>query len=67
MNFLNLRKNAKRPLAGIGETDEIPVNLALEVGKRRRPDRFRGGVSVIARVIEDFADGIYPAELMPTR
>jgi len=59
VNFLNLRKNAKRPLAGIGETDEIPANLALEVGKRR-PDRFSGGVSVLARVIEDLADGIYP-------
>jgi hypothetical protein len=59
VNFLNLRKNAKIPLAGIGETDEIPVNLALEVGKRRS-GRFSGGVSVIARVIEDLADGIYP-------
>src|SRR5215475_3051908 len=45
--------------AGIGETDEIPVKLALEVGKRR-PDRFSGGVSVIARVIAGLADGIYP-------
>jgi hypothetical protein len=59
VNFLNLRKNAKIPLAGIGETDEIPVKLVLEVGKRR-PDRFSGGVSVIARVIEGLAVGIYP-------
>jgi len=59
VNFLNLRKNAKIPLAGIGETDEIPVKLALEVGKRS-PDRLSGGVSVIARVIEGLADGIYP-------
>src|SRR5215813_1160840 len=59
VNFLNLRKNAKIPLAGIGETDEIPVQLALEVGKRR-PDRFSGGVSVITRVIAGLADGIYP-------
>ena len=59
VNFLNLRKNAKIPLAGIGETDEIPVKLVLEVGKRR-PDRFSGGVPVIARVIEGLAVGIYP-------
>ena len=59
VNFLNLRKNAKIPLAGIGETDEIPVKLVLEVGKRR-PDRFSGGVLVIARVIEGLAVGIYP-------
>jgi hypothetical protein len=31
VNFLNLRKNAKIPLADIGETDEIAVKQALEV------------------------------------
>src|SRR5262245_29543200 len=32
VNFLNLRKNANIPLAHLGETDEIPVKLTLEVG-----------------------------------
>ena len=42
VNFLNLRNNTKIPLADIGETDEIPVKLILEVGKAH-PDRFRDG------------------------
>ena len=55
MNFLNLRKNAKIPLAGIGETDEVPVKLALEVGKPR-PDRFCRGcaVCVIGVIVQLF-------------
>jgi hypothetical protein len=33
VNFLNLRKNTKIPLADIGKADEIPVKLILEVGE----------------------------------
>jgi hypothetical protein len=55
VNFLNLRKNTKIPLADIGKADEIPVKLILEVEKPR-PDRFRGGRAAPGKIRLSYRD-----------